>query len=898
MDNSETPSRLWQVISAASLLVAMVGCEPQHIQTPPAPQARSEKVTTARLAAAGFTIPPELAGADVYQWKRIALLVNADGVIAPGKPDDLYDVALAFRLDVGRDDAEPESARLRAGLNLAANLNAEMTIWTGGFSGLIARRAAETASNSKVRSLIFVDTPHRGVSPSGWPGWSGSQGRVPGFVVSGSNFLHTLNAPANAPPSARYINIWRAMEGSSPRASVMQLPRAALNLVVTPREASIWSLLDSPVVALRKTDVGGPSARSRQPVPPSAEGLIGIYGPIRSGAPPPLVRALLSDDKAAPQEAATAWVEYAEARPPVSDPLSRITDVIGIELLADRREVSLVGFNDYFREPLRSEFFYSALAAYAAGDIPAISIDPPRPSDPIGQLPVRYEGLTSGNRLGGVLFEADRVMKTLGIAADNIAATGVGSLAPGHASIVGGAVDTRSSSEAVWRLWFEPDRWHARRVGAWAAVLDARIRVKWERMTPTYTPSGAVAHFADVLTAQYFVYTQEQPALDQLDQAAWVAAAARFAAEAGFGVPARLSAPIQTPAYTPIKRIEFTRNLDLWRITEVYEGGAVLGRNLRHVNGGTGGDARNLFLLDARPLGVIDPVHDLLYSGRTAQTILLPANADRVHQLPLARGNIEDPPDSSDEYVLAHFPHLVPISLNHASLDDTQDPPVMRLQGSGFGSVAGTAFFNGTPARIRSWGDLVVQVDVSTADRGELRVSTPQGAIMLITFERFLEYRPAPSVQVSNATSTSLTVAFVPQGGGETVTFNLTPGGTRNIRLLPGNYRVDAQAAGALLPSASAGSTRAFERGDNYTLRFDETMLALSHLYVVNNTGAPLQVDAGGRQVSVAAYQRGDIVLPAGTHTIRVQTRCGMGSDVVNVSPGQSHEVTYTCQLR
>src|SRR5581483_4247083 len=412
----------------------------------------------------------------------------------------------------------------------AAPPGVALDVWADGIAGLIVRQALERIErpSGPVGHVIFIDTPHRGRSSAGWPDWA-APGAIPEYAVTGSEFLTRLNASTTR-NNIPYVNLARGPPGL-PRSAVMQLPRAALHLVLdSPTPAPLWAVLRAPVIAVRQTGPEGPPPRDLPEGPSYRERHAAQYGPKKSTTTLPDLQSLLSA-AAVPPESDKFWIEAPTARSGrMADPLSVMTDAVSIGYDPRSRDLIITGYVDYFRDPLRTDFFYAALRAYRTS-VPAISIDPRRATDPPNQAPVRYEGGVNGTLLGGVMFEADRAMKTLGLSKDNVSSVPVSYGAPGYRSLM----DTSGSGtgvQTVWRFWFEPVRWHARESSPLAALIDTRLRVNTQLMSPGVAPSGAATGFARGLTTEFAKYAQEQPSLDQLDQAAAVAAMARWTYEA------------------------------------------------------------------------------------------------------------------------------------------------------------------------------------------------------------------------------------------------------------------------------------------------------------------------------------------------------------------------------
>src|SRR5207244_558258 len=99
---------------------------------------------------------------------------------------------------------------------------------------------------------------------------------------------------------------------------------------------------------------------------------------------------------------------------------------------AARGRLVLVGERSFDVPGLDRGLFAAALRAAYAGVDPGVSIDP---SSTAGTMNVRYIGPVSRTRFGAVMFEADRVLKSLSRGTDNVSNEPVGSVVSGYASI-------------------------------------------------------------------------------------------------------------------------------------------------------------------------------------------------------------------------------------------------------------------------------------------------------------------------------------------------------------------------------------------------------------------------------------------------------------------------------
>ena len=233
-----------------------------------------------------------------------------------------------------RDNPDRQACGLLDAVTKVAPRGPPIDIWADGIAGLIVRDAIERFASGRptIGNTIFIDTPHRGRSPAGWPDWSGTV-QAPGYAVTGSRFLTTLNArPTNDISAIHFINIWRGQQSSVPRAPVMHLPRAALNLVLRASDSDpLFSLLNAPVVALRRTAAEGPPPRPPESGPSFREREAGLYGPKKSQQDLPSLAAYLDGTATDPTDASRFWIESRQADSiSIADPSESLTDAVAV----------------------------------------------------------------------------------------------------------------------------------------------------------------------------------------------------------------------------------------------------------------------------------------------------------------------------------------------------------------------------------------------------------------------------------------------------------------------------------------------------------------------------------------------------------------------------------------
>ena len=869
---------------------------------------------------------------DLATASRIAVLAT-DAITAEKQSAASYGAVLTLPVNIKNVNAEVESSRVSAALNVLRLDGVEIDVWTGGLAGLVVRKALENLTNpSAVRCVVLVDVPNRGVSPSGWPDWSARDAHdaPPPWAVSGSKFLRELNAKTATQEAAfRLINVWRRGPQFTPRATVMQLPRAAIDLVVDAPAGPLLPLLNSPVAAARQLPAGGPTPRKAASAASQDVDEARTYAPRPAPGNAPLLAQLLNRQFNLPPESVTAWIQYRmPTASQATERLARITDVLGARWLPDRRSLIIVGYEDYFREPLRTDILTAAIAAYRKQQ-PAISIDPRRPGDPPNQAPVRYESGIAGTRLGGLMFEADRVMKALSLGKDNISEADIGSEVAEFEPIARLGTEQYGSAGAVWRLWFEPERWHSFEADRYSTTLDARFRINWQKMSEGYAPSQQVVRFVDSLNRDFAQYAQEQPALAQLDGAARLIALANWLVEAKLDLKAPgQQTRMETPDHTPLIEVSATGDFGRYKVVQVIQGGAVAGIKLRHIREPS--PPVDALLRKAlaeiyppalanpppvstrgpqiarRPIPSVAPrpppatagfvVDDILYQAAVFSA--LPLNS--APGITSASDKATDSPTTVDDIIRERA--LAPQILT-TSVDDAEDSPVLVLSGSRFGKDSGQVVFNDEPLRIIAWTDRLVAVAAPSVLRsGRILLRTSSGEsnpIQLDVVAGFARAAPPP-VTFENATDFAITVLAQPQLFGSYRTFTLQPGGRLTTKVVPGAYKILGFPADQNVVVSQHDSTKQFNSGYEYSIRFEPRDFPVSKITIRNNTGGTLSFNLQGpisRSLTILPGATTLQVTP-GSYQLDVGSACGRATRNLEVGRGAIDELTYQCAPR
>ena len=881
---------------------------------------------------------------DLRTARRVAIVVQSQDALSPGKAPPPYDATLSIRVATNGSDPSREGSRLRNAFDQVSGSGVAFDVWSEGLAALIVRQAIEHVrpERSPIRRVVLIDAPNRGVSPSGWPNWPlGVTTRVPGFAVSGSSFLVALNAtPMTALAGLEYVNVWRDQTHPSPRATVMQLPRPALLVVVRPQSFdSIWTVLNSSVIAVKRVSESATRAPLKNANSVSQEELTKGKLPRLDTSASPSFADLLNGAMSEKGRDSVSWVAFDRGfmagqspRPPPEDPFSHMTDVVSVGYDPQSHRLIVIGYEDFSRDVLKSDFFFTALRSFQQ-TYPAISIDPPSTNDPRGQAPVRFVGATQGTYLGGLMFEADRVMKTLGLGKDNITQVPVGSGVPGYRSLAGNVNSQDTAAEqTVWRLWFEPEKWHAIEDSSLTARLETRLRCRWEKMTPNYAPSQSVINFSQHLTQQLRLYSVEQPSFDQLDQASVLVAAARWAYEANLeviGLPTPKATTVGTPRYTPVVQVESSSVSGSYRVTQILQGGVILGPPLRHVRN----DGSRAGALMARALQGIPELqpgvatHVPRSPNQAGSTATPPAHLPRPptvswqyndngylltavsftaeHRIPSIPIGIQNASDRfsdaaypSDKIIIKSFPVQQP-AITNVVMDDAAQPPQVILTGLQFGTE-GSALFNGKPIRTAKWTpDEVVVILPNTTGEGTLVLRSgnhESNAVRFVSVPGSVVQEP-PRINFRNNAQYALRVEIHSSAGGSLRTFDLAPGAGSTTRVLPGRYTITARAGGELILNAASSQDAMYERGHEYSITYSANSFQLGELIVDNQTGAPLTLSVGTQTTTVPIGGRSTVRLPFGSYRMGVTTKCGSANENVTISPGSVPILTYGCKI-
>lgn len=231
--------------------------------------------------------------------------------------------------------------------------------------------------------------------------------------------------------------------------------------------------------------------------------------------------------------------------------LSDIHNIHGAYWDAAKQQLVLVGSKSgnghKMAVPLMNRDHLSvALRSSLSGQPLGVSIDPPKEYRegrnrnkhmPDGiPLIVSYLGHTEGTEFGSIMFEADRLMKNLGVGIDNETREPVIAHVPGFKTHLDMLEPGRQTGSNWYRFWFVTDKVELKRNSSGDSLVfgDVKIRV----LTETQYQSGEKAEvseptaeqFSRHLTAHYDEYATEFLVLAKLKELAKIAAVAKYIA--------------------------------------------------------------------------------------------------------------------------------------------------------------------------------------------------------------------------------------------------------------------------------------------------------------------------------------------------------------------------------
>ena len=217
--------------------------------------------------------------------------------------------------------------------------------------------------------------------------------------------------------------------------------------------------------------------------------------------------------------------------------LGDLTEILGATYDSATGQLILIGAHNYSLPPIDFDDLAVAVrSVYGLGrkppQDPGVSIDwNPSNNEKVEKqhyyffhpMLVRYEGATEGTRFGQVMFEADRILKSLSIGKDNITTKSMTPNIPGFASLPSRYSDSAISveSELFNRLWFVPKEITLTKSSDGKSILfdQSEMEVLAESKRDNKQEGNAAAQgFAQHFTAYFDDFAREYPVLAELKQ--------------------------------------------------------------------------------------------------------------------------------------------------------------------------------------------------------------------------------------------------------------------------------------------------------------------------------------------------------------------------------------------
>ena len=226
-------------------------------------------------------------------------------------------------------------------------------------------------------------------------------------------------------------------------------------------------------------------------------------------------------------------------------------------------QVILFGRNDPSVPTWSTDDLLVAIKSVYTGEEPWVSIDP-GPTQ--GVMLGSYSDPIRNTHFGKVLFEADRLMKNLGLAKDNMTGMSVTSAVPGFKNLIDLSLSIKpgGTEESRHRFWIVVEEMRLEQSSDKQAASFQRVKLRvnteplgkdWKPL-PTAPIDPAAKAFADHLTAHFDEFTNEQPVFKELVGLAKLVSLAKWTRDSG--IPIDLSwagtqevGQAETPSITP-----------------------------------------------------------------------------------------------------------------------------------------------------------------------------------------------------------------------------------------------------------------------------------------------------------------------------------------------------------
>lgn len=264
-----------------------------------------------------------------------------------------------------------------------------------------------------------------------------------------------------------------------------------------------------------------------------------------------------------------------------ADLLLNVNDIAGATYDPNTGQIILYGKKNASLPEMNIDDLIVAVKSVYGGQDPGVSIDPPVVD---GQFSVRYEGDTEETNFGYVMFEADRVLKTLSMGKDNITEQPVTSNVPGYKNMIQRALESVEFVEGKHsiRMWFTPKEM---KVGKSEEEEGAMVfqEVSMQVLTESKFKNNVLGDpeaeaFAAHFTKHYDEFAEEFPIFKELLQLGKVVSLVKWIHDNN--VPLDLSllenhdvSLVDTPEHTPETTASSSRVVDKRERTTTFTGG-------------------------------------------------------------------------------------------------------------------------------------------------------------------------------------------------------------------------------------------------------------------------------------------------------------------------------------
>jgi len=277
-------------------------------------------------------------------------------------------------------------------------------------------------------------------------------------------------------------------------------------------------------------------------------------------------------------------------------------------------QIILMGKQNMNLPQMKLDDLAVAVNSVYAGTDPGVSIDPPLVNN---LFSVRYDGKTSNTEFGYIMFESDRIMKTLVLGKDNITGNPVSSTVSGYKNLLNRFKDAGGlpggSSELAWRFWFKPKEMKlVQSTDGNSMVFDTAAM---ELLTESKFQNNVIGDpqseaFAQNLTQYYDAYANEWPILKDLKRLGQVVSVIKWIKDNDIPIDFSFIGSYQVPAYSTPTNTPATQAFTQWQ-----DGNII--RTLT-ITGGVTYTKPNEYLTD--PSNITDPLKQAAISQRPLET--------------------------------------------------------------------------------------------------------------------------------------------------------------------------------------------------------------------------------------------------------------------------------------